>query len=170
MTYPNGQSTSYSYPSTTQDLRLSEIKNLTPTSAVLSQNDYTYNKVGTIATWKQQTDSNTPTLWTYGYDGADQLLSAVRTNFSTQAVISQYFYGYDLSGNRTTEQIGLSVTKSAFNNLNQTTSAGAGGPLQFTGSLNKAGTVTVNGQAAAVDANDNFSATTTLTTAPIPCG
>ena len=73
-------------------MRLSEIKTLTPTSTVLSDNQYTYNEVGTIATWQQQTDSNTPTVWNYGYDGADQVLSAVRTNTSTNAVVSQYFY------------------------------------------------------------------------------
>ena len=164
LTYPNGQSTSYQYLSTTQDLRLSEIKNLTPSSAVLSQNDYTYNEVGTIASWQQQTDSNTPTIWNYKYDGADQLLSAVKTNTSTQTVLNQYFYGYDLGANRTTEQIGMDVTQSVFNNLNEKTSSSAGGTLHVTGTLNKAGTATVAGNPAAVDANDNFSGTTSVTT------
>ena len=59
---------------------MQEIKNETPASAVLSQNDYTYDAVGKILTWQQQTDSNTPTLWTEGYDAADQLTSAVLTN------------------------------------------------------------------------------------------
>jgi hypothetical protein len=53
------------------DQRLQEIKNLTGTS-IMSKFDYTYNPVGTIATWTQQTDSNTAVVNTLSYDGADQ--------------------------------------------------------------------------------------------------
>ena len=80
ITYPNGQSVAYNYFGNSGDERLQEIKNLTPASAILSKNDYTYNAVGDILTWQQQTDSNTPLLWTDGYDTADQLISAVETN------------------------------------------------------------------------------------------
>jgi hypothetical protein len=108
LTYPNGQSTSYSYQTgSTQDYRLTDITNYLTGTTVLSKFDYTYNPVGTIATEQEQTDSSTPTLWAYGYDNADQLLSATQTNTSTSAVLAQYVYGYDLAGNRLTEQIGL---------------------------------------------------------------
>jgi YD repeat-containing protein len=56
--------------------------------------------------------------WNYKYDGADQLLSAVKSNTSTQTILNQYFYGYDQGSNRTTEQVGLDVTQSTFNNVN----------------------------------------------------
>jgi len=49
------------------------------------------------------------------------------------------------------------VRQTTFNALNQITESTGGGPLQFTGSLNKSGTVTVGGNPAPVDTNNNFS-------------
>ena len=147
----NGLNTSYSYQTgPNQDFRLTEIANYKDKAdtTVLSKFDYTYNPVDTIATEQEQTDSNPPTIWTYGYDKADQLTSATNSNTSPQAVISQYVYGYDPAGNRTTEQIGLGVTQTAYNNLNQITSSAAGGPLQFSGTLSKPSQVTVGGNVA----------------------
>jgi RHS repeat-associated protein len=155
--YPDGQSASYSYQQgPNQDFRLTDITNYKTGTTILSKFDYTYNANGTIATWKQQTDSNSPTTWTYQYDQADQLLSAVK-NDSNQAVLAQYAYGYDLAGNRTSAQNGLSVKTTSYNNLNQMTGTSNGGPLQFTGALSEPGKVTVGGNAASVDANNNFS-------------
>ncbi len=69
------------------------------------------------------------------------------------------------AGNRTREQIGLSVTQSSYNNLNQLTGQGAGGPLQFSGNLNKPGTVTVGGILATMDTGStNFTGTASVTT------
>jgi len=147
----NGLNTSYSYQTgPNQDFRLTEIANYKDKAdaTVLSKFDYNYNPVGTIATEQEQTDSNSPTIWTYGYDKADQLTSATNSNTSPQAVISQYVYGYDPAGNRTTEQIGLGVTQTAYNNLNQIKSSAAGGPLQFSGTLSKPSQVTVGGTVA----------------------
>ena len=43
--------------------------------------DYTYDADGQIATWKAQTDTNTPTVQVVEYDPVDQLLnSTVRSN------------------------------------------------------------------------------------------
>jgi RHS repeat-associated protein len=165
MTYPNGQSTVYNYFGNTGNERLQEIKNLTPTSTVLSQDDYTYNAMGTIATWQQPTGTNTPLLWTEGYDGADQLTSAVQTNtaMTSPAVLSDG-YGYDPAGNPTTQTIGtVSRTGISYNSVNQLTSSTATGSqaVRFTGALNEAATVTVNGSAATVTGS-NFSGAATL--------
>ena len=165
MSYPNGQSTAYSYQtSSTGDYRLTQINNLNSSSAVISQFNYTYTADGTIATKQEQVDSNTPTLWTYGYDKANQLTSALRTNTSTSAVISRYVYGYDPSGNRTSEQIGLSVTQASYNDLNQRTGSSAGGPLRFTGSLNEPAQVTVGGNAATTSYSTNFTGIASVST------
>jgi hypothetical protein len=132
-------STSYTYGDIDHDFRLSEIKNLNGSSGVISQNDYTYNPVGTLASWQQQTDSGTTnTIWNYAYDNADQLLSGTKTIFnSPYTVQAKYAYGYDLAGNRTSAQNGTSVTQTAFNNLNQIQTASSGGPTQFSGTLNE---------------------------------
>ncbi len=161
----NGLNTSYSYQSGTgQDFRLTDISNYSTGTTVLSKFDYTYNPEGTLASWQEQADSNTPTVWNYGYDNADQLNSATKLNTSTEAVLSQYVYGYDLAGNRTSEQIGLNVTQTAVNNLNQIASAGAGGPLQFSGTLSKPAQVTVAGNAATTSYSTNFAGNATVTT------
>ncbi len=69
------------------------------------------------------------------------------------------------AGNRTREQIGLSVTQSSYNNLNQLTGQSAGGPLQFSGSLNKPGTVTVGGNPTTMGTGStNFTGTANVTT------
>lgn len=71
---------------------------------------------------------------------------------STNAVLKQYYYGYDAAGNRTGEQIDNVPRTAAFNNLNQLTAQSAGGPTRFRGSLNEPGTVTLNGAPAAMSA------------------
>jgi RHS repeat-associated protein len=160
----NGPTANYSYLTTTQDVRLGEIQNLNNAgTTAISKFDYTYNPVGTIATWQQQQDSGTPTVWNYTYDGADQLLSATKTNTSTSAVISNYVYQYDLAGNRISEQIGMSVKSTSYNSLNQITGTSTSGNMQFTGTLSKPATVTVNGNSASVDVNNNFSGSAAVT-------
>jgi YD repeat-containing protein len=69
-------------------------------------------------------------------------------NTGTNALLSQYVYGYDPAGNRTSEQIGLGVTQTNVNALDQITSTGAGGPLQFSGTLSEPSQVTVGGNTA----------------------
>jgi RHS repeat-associated protein len=168
LSYPNGQSTVYNYSGVSGDERLQEIKNETPASAVLSQNDYTYAADNKIATWQQQTDSNTPLLWTEGYDAADQLTSAVLTNttISSPAVRSDS-YGYDAAGNATTFNVSGVSRSPSYNALNQLTGSTPGGTrtVGFTGALNEAVTLTVNGSAATVNSSHAFSGTASLTTA-----
>ncbi len=70
-----------------------------------------------------------------------------------------------MAGNRTREQIGLSVTQSSYDNLNQLTGQSAGGPLQFSGNLNKPGTVTVGGNPATMGTGStNFTGTASVMT------
>ena len=158
----NALNTSYSYQQgSNQDYRLSDISNYKSGTTILSKFDYTYSAVGNIATCQEQTDSNSPTTWTYNYDQADQLLGATKTD-SSQNVLAQYVYGYDSAGNRTTAQDGLSVITTAVSDLNQMTGSSSGGALQIAGSLNKPGTVTINGNAANLNSNDDFSGTTSV--------
>jgi RHS repeat-associated protein len=76
ISYPNGQSTTFSYLPTVQDERLQQIKNITPSSTVLSQFNYAYNSAGEIKQWQQQQNS-TNSHYDLGYDAASQLTSAV---------------------------------------------------------------------------------------------
>ena len=62
----------------------------------------------------------------------------------------QYAYGYDLTGNRTSDQVRaggpLAVSSTTFNNLNQLTNrVGNNGLALFAGSLDKQDTVLING-------------------------
>jgi RHS repeat-associated protein len=168
VTYPSGTtlSTSYSYFDNTGDQRLQEIKNLKG-SSVLSQFDYTYNAVGTIATWKQQVDSNTPTQYALSYDGADQLTSGVQTNTTTSATVSSNVYNYDPAGNRLAETTLSATSGGQFNSLNQLTHYGSvSGAQTVAGTTSgSASTVTINGQAATVTDGTNFTANV-----PLPSG
>jgi len=86
VTYPNGQTSSYSYFPAAQDHRLQTIHHRYPNGATLSKFDYTYDAVGNILTWRQQADT-TAVVWEYGYDQADQLVRAVKKATDPQGTI-----------------------------------------------------------------------------------
>ena len=87
VTYPNAQTSTYSYLPTAQDHRLQTIHHKYPGGATLSKFDYTYDAVGNILTWQQQADSNPAIAWEYGYDEVDQLTAAIKkTTGSTPTV------------------------------------------------------------------------------------
>ncbi len=112
LTYPNGQSTVYSYFNNLGDQRLQEIKNLGG-ATTLSQFDYTYDAEGEILTWARQTGASNS--YALGYDLAGQLTSAKLTGASPQ----MYAYAYDPAANRTNETIGSSPAPVTVNDLNE---------------------------------------------------
>ena len=121
MTYPGGSSTVYTYFPNNQDKRLQEIKNQTSSAALISQFDYTCDTEGQILTWTKNYPGLTPAPQRFdlGYDNADQLLTAPLKNASTNALIKQYTYGYDLASNRTSELVATTTTISTPNNVNE---------------------------------------------------
>ena len=162
-TMPNGQFTTFSYFPTNEDLRLQTVHHKKSGGSTLSKFDYTYDLDGQIATWTQQADANSPTVWVTDYDPADQLAGVtVRTNSVTGAILKQFFYSYDKAGNRDGEAIHVpgiasTVTSAGFNNVNQLISVALGGTTRFRGSMNEIGTVKVAGANAPLDSrNTNF--------------
>ncbi len=102
------------------DQRLQEISNAKGATNI-SNFEYTYNPVGTIATWQQQTDANVATQYALTYDKVDQLTNAVNTNTSTHAVVNSNLFAYDLMGNRLAETTTSATNVGQFNTLNQLT-------------------------------------------------
>jgi len=159
VSYPNGQITQFSYYGTTNNERLQQIQNLTPTGQNLSSFDYVYDADGDITNWTQQADASTPTAYSYAYDPGNQILSSVLNSTGPgAAVLKTFAYGYDLAGNRTSEQIGatsnapVAISESSYNDVNELTNRStSGGPVQFAGYLNKQATVTVAGSPATVN-------------------
>jgi RHS repeat-associated protein len=157
--YPNGLRTAFTYLSVTNDERLTEILNQTNGGGTISKFDYVYNPVGQLTNWTQQADAATPTAYTYQYDAGRQLLSSVLKSTGVGAtILKQYGYGYDLAGNRTSEEIGtgtsgpVAVSSTGYNNVNQITNRMSGsGLMQFAGNLNERATVIVGGNSATVD-------------------
>ena len=78
----------------------------------------------------------TPQRHDLGYDNADQLLTAPLKDASTNALIKQYIYGYDLAANRTSEQVANKTTSSTPNNVNEITSQSGGTNRTLTYDLN----------------------------------
>jgi RHS repeat-associated protein len=139
---------------------------LTPGGALLSKDEYTYDAMGNVITWQQQTDANTPMLWTDGHDAADQLTSAVETNTAiTSPPVFSGTYGYDYNGNLTSSTLNGLSRSPGYNALNQLTSSTPSGSqsVAFTGSLNELATVTVNGGAATVNGSNGFLGLASLT-------
>ncbi|MEI9999729.1 MAG: hypothetical protein WDO13_11510 [Verrucomicrobiota bacterium] len=163
-TYPSGTglTTSYSYFGNVGDQRLQDITN-SKSGTTLSKFDYTYNPVGTIATWQQQADSNTQTQYALTYDNADQLVSAVQTNTSTEATVSSNAYNYDPVGNRLAETTLSGTTGGQFNKLNQLTALGTTTGQTVAGNTSAAVTnVTVNALPATISNETNFTANVPL--------
>jgi len=156
-TYPNGQTTNYTYYPNSGDRRLQEIHHRRSGGVTLSKFIYTYDAVGNILSWSQQTDSNPAKVFDLTYDGVEQVTSATwRTSDPIPVVLKRYTYSYDPAGNRTTEQIDDAATAATYDNANRLTSHQPGGALRFKGTLNEAATVTVQGKPASVSADNKF--------------
>jgi len=127
MTYPDGGSTVYSYFPNAQDKRLQQIRNQTSSNALISQFDYTHDTEGQILTWaKNDSGLSAPQRFDLVYDNADQLITAPLKNATTNALIKQYTYGYDLAANRTSELVGTTTTTSTPNIVNEIVSQSGG--------------------------------------------
>jgi hypothetical protein len=109
----------------------------------------------------------------YVNDAVGELLSATRKDVATNVAQKQYQYGYDRSGNRTLEQVNTitnAVASAVHNSVNQVVSRNGGGAMVFEGTVSKPSKVTVGGtngvggQAAVLDAANNFRATVPVAT------
>jgi len=172
--YPNGQKTTMTYYQPTNPLGAGRLQSLVNTGAgstsgqTLSAFDYTYTQAGDINTWTQQLD-NTPAdahTYTMGYDKDSELTSATLTSgtggFDNLTANKGVTFGYDLAGNRTSEQTSTYSHTFGTNNLNQLTNI-TPNPIPVQGSTNRPASVYVNGQGVTEDSNNNYSGTVTPT-------
>src|SRR6266404_3948225 len=136
--YPNGESSAYTYFPNTQDRRLQEIKSLTSRKKLISQFDYTYDVEGQIASWTQDNSAlSRSQRYDFGYDNADQLLTApLRDTSRKNTLIKQFTYAYDFGGNRTSEQVGTVTTTAMPNDVNEIVSQSGGTNRTLTYDLN----------------------------------
>jgi RHS repeat-associated protein len=159
LTYPNNQSSTYTYHPNAGDRRLQEIHHRNPAGATLSRFAYTYDAVGNISTWTQQYDATTR-AYALAYDAADQLTSAIyRTTDPTPTILKRYGYTYDAVGNRTNDQIDDTPRKWTHDGMNRITAQAGGGPLTFAGTVSEPSTVTVQSRPATVSGSNTFSGT-----------
>jgi RHS repeat-associated protein len=148
LAYPGGASANYLYFPNTGDKRLQQIKNLNNNTNAnknfISEQDYTYDAEGQVKTWtKNYSGIAVVQRLDLGYDNADQLTTAPLKNASTNALIKQYTYGYDLASNRTSETVATTTTTSTPNNVNEITSQTGGVTRTLTYDLN--GSITSDG-------------------------
>ena len=163
VSYPNGQTTTYNYFANSGDRRLQEILNQKTGGITISKFDYTYDVVGNISSWTQQTDSDPAKAYDLFYDRADQLTGATwRTTDATPTILKRYGYAYDPAGNRTTEQIDDVPLKASYNNMNRITSQDPGGITKFGGTLSEAARVTIQSKPVTVGADNKFAGTALL--------
>jgi YD repeat-containing protein len=129
---------------------------------VISKFDYGYDAQGQITSWTQEQGTNTAD-WANQYDNEGKLTN-VNITTSSNVVTAQYPYVYDAAGNRTSSQpLGDGDVVTSTNNVNnQLTSQSAGGSMVVSGTISKAGTVTINGNPAMVTASNVFTGTATV--------
>lgn len=75
ISYPNGQTTNFSWLPNIMDQRLQQLVNLSSSSSAMSQFNYAYDQAGQIRQWQQQ-QNGANTHYDLGYDQAGQLTSA----------------------------------------------------------------------------------------------
>ena len=115
--FPNGLTVDRGYGGNLEDRELQRITHkvgATPISEFLHGRDHLADR---ITTWSQQVGATPPSLHAFGYDSADQLISASVTNSGN--LINTFAYSYDPTGNRLTEQVGASNYTATYNALNQ---------------------------------------------------
>ncbi|MCA0314798.1 MAG: LysM peptidoglycan-binding domain-containing protein [Candidatus Melainabacteria bacterium] len=101
ISYPNGQTTKYTWYPNLQDQRLQQIANLGPSGNTISQFSYRYDPAGQIKQW-QQLQGNTSLNYALDYDQAGQLVSASASGGPLSPnYLKQYYYAYDSASNRT---------------------------------------------------------------------
>ena len=145
------------------DFRLQTIHHKNPSAATLSKFDYTYDTVGNILTWRQERAGSAAKIYAFTHDLVDQLTAAVLTDTnSTPTILKRQAWSHDEAGNRVTDQDDDAVFASAHDAMNRLQSRAPGGPIVFSGSLDEAATVTIDGKPAEVDASNNFRGTATL--------
>jgi len=165
VSYPNQQTSTYTYLNNAGDRRLQTIHHKYPSGATLSRFDYTYDAAANINTWRQQTDA-AAIIWQYSYDSADQLISATKqTTDAVPTTLSRYNYAYDRAANRTAEQVDDQLTSSSYDALNRLTSQHPSGAMVVEGTVNEPATVTVQDKIARVASGGRFDAT-----APVSAG
>lgn len=174
--FPNGTKIQFGYytnaaqdGSGNGDRRLQEIKYLSPSSAVISQFDYTYDVPGKIQKWTQAYLGQTTGAqhYDFNYDLAGQLLSGSLKDLSN-TLIKPYVYGYDVAGNILSSTVGNLITSRTINSVNQITNRtgdvpNANGTMTIQGSVNKLAQVKVNGVIVGVT-NNAFTTTLNVTT------
>lgn len=164
MTYPNGQTTTYSYLDDEHDFRLQTIHHKNPSAATLSKFDYSYDVVGNILTWRQERAGAAAKVYTFSHDAVDQLTSAVLTDTNTTpTVLKRQAWAYDVAGNRTVDQNDDAVFATNHDALNRLQARAPGGAIVLSGTVNEAATVTIDGRPATVDASNNFRGTAQVT-------
>jgi RHS repeat-associated protein len=115
--FPNGLTATMGYGTLEQDLNLQSITyqaGTTPISQQIYGRDIPARR---ITTWAVQADAQPPNVSTFGYDAANQLLSASVTNAGLS--VATLTYAYDLSGNRIADQLDGATNVSIYNALNQ---------------------------------------------------
>jgi RHS repeat-associated protein len=161
--YPNGQSTSFSYFPNSQDKQLQEIHHQLAGGAALSRFQYTYDLEGAITSWTQQAGSNPAKAYDLEYDAVGHLVAATsRTTDPIPSILKRYRYSYDKADNRVGEQVDNVGMTASYNALNQLTGLQPGGALRFEGGLNESSTVTVQGKPAQVTPDNRFEGSATV--------
>ena len=120
-TCPNGQTTQRSYSGNPLDNHLQQITNQNGATPI-SEFIYGYDTPrGLITSWSQQSDAQPPSVYSLGYDAADQLTSAAVSQAGTTT--QTFGYSYDPAANRLSEQIGTTTTNLSYNALNELTAS-----------------------------------------------
>ncbi|HEX9722782.1 MAG TPA: RHS repeat-associated core domain-containing protein [Vicinamibacteria bacterium] len=143
---PNGVTTTYGYDPAS---RLAHITATSGTDSV-SAADYAYDLAGRVT--ERSTDELTET---YSYDALGRLSSVDRTGSD----LGHWAYAFDAAGNRTSAMNDRNVTTSTYNARNELEREDPGGPLLIRGELDEPGTVEVNGEPAALLADNRFETT-----------
>jgi RHS repeat-associated protein len=153
---------SYGYfpaANTTQHGRLQSITHAFPAGGgawtMQAQHDYAYDVAGRLNSWRWQSaafgaEAAVDRRWETRHDAADQLEQVLSFSGTGSTVLETWGYAYDAAGNRSYEEHGGTGIISKSGLANRLKQRGGAGAVRVSGTVDKAASVTVNGQPARV--------------------
>ncbi len=119
ISYPNGLTARFHYLDNLGDRLLERITHQVGATPI-SEFSYAFDPATQqINSWAQQSDTQVPQIYSFGYDQVNQLLSANMSQAGNS--LHTFGYTYDSAGNRLTEQVDTITRQATYNALNQLT-------------------------------------------------
>ncbi|MEQ1933846.1 MAG: RHS repeat-associated core domain-containing protein, partial [Fimbriimonadaceae bacterium] len=122
-------------------------------ATTLASHSYGYDPAGRITSWQTQGAGMQAVTRRFGHNLGDELIRSEKKRDSDAAVLDQEQWALDAAGNWLSKSTGSAMETRTHNVMNRLMQTGGAGSTMVEGTLNEFASVTVNGQAAALQSD-----------------